>query len=203
MPLNLAYQPGDIHSRVRRAGDKSPASIRLLLIKQIDLENITAATGSSKLRGSVNKAGRRKKFHKHWHLMSGLRKKINTPTPRRTTVVFVKYQVTITFTRLLEAHDSIIWAETTYYRPRVMNVVCLFCDQFAELIVFAVQYWRKWNGFILCLSFLSASCVQDSSPGLSNEQTHETSSSQHQTRLYCKRKPHYSWPAFILFLCYD
>lgn len=60
--------------------------------------------------------------------------------------MFVKYQITITFTRLPEAHDGIIRAETTYYRPWVMDGVCLFCGQFAELMVFVVQYWRKGNG---------------------------------------------------------
>lgn len=75
-------------------------------------------------------------------------------TPRGAAVSYVKYQITITFTRLPEAHDSLIWAETTYYGPGVTDVVCLFCGQFAELMVFAVQYWRKWNGIMWCLLFL-------------------------------------------------
>lgn len=85
---------------------------------------------------------------------------INTMTPRGATVVYVKCQITITFTRLPEAHDSIIWAETSYYRPTVMDVVRLFCGQFAELMVFAVQDWRKLNGIMWCLSFLCDSGVQ-------------------------------------------
>lgn len=132
---------------------------------KIDLENITAASGSSELRGSVNKAERRKKTHKHLHLMSepeekkGGKKSIPWPQ-ERATVAYVKYQITITFTSLPEAHDSIIWADTTYYRLRVMDVVCLFCGQFAELMVFAVRYERKQNGIIWRLSFLPTSFVQ-------------------------------------------
>lgn len=83
------------------------------------------------------------------------------PWPQeRATVAYVKYQITITFTSLPEAHDSIIWADTTYYRLRVMDVVCLFCGQFAELMVFAVRYERKQNGIIWRLSFLPTSFVQ-------------------------------------------
>lgn len=168
MPLN---ESPDITYTVQSSehGDKLSASIRLPLIKQIDWGNITAASGSSKLRGGVNKAERRKKFHKHWHLMSELEKRkkkkhgINTLTPRGSTVVYVKYQITITFTGLPEAHDSIIWAETTYYRIGVMDVVCLFCGQFAELMLFAVQCYCRENemaSFDVCpFSFWQSSSV--------------------------------------------
>lgn len=145
---------------------------------KIDLENITAASGSSKLRGSVNKAERRKKTHKHLHLMSepeekkGGKKSIPWPQ-ERATVAYVKYQITITFTSLPEAHDSIIWADTTYYRLRVMDVVCLFCGQFAELMVFAVRYERKQNGIIWRLSFLPTSFVQYCGAIQFNHESHE------------------------------
>lgn len=63
MPGNdLPHQTDDMHSSVHRAGDKWSASIWLALIKQIDSRNTTVASGSSKLRGSVNKAEGRKKF---------------------------------------------------------------------------------------------------------------------------------------------
>lgn len=76
MPGNdLPHQTDDIHSSVHRAGDKWSASIWLALIKQIDSQNTKVASGSSKLRGSVNTAEGRKKFPKHWHLMSELEKK--------------------------------------------------------------------------------------------------------------------------------
>lgn len=145
---------------------------------KIDLENITAASGSSKLRGSVNKAERRKKTHKHLHLMSEPEEKKrgekSIPWPQeRATVAYVKYQITITFTSLPEAHDSIIWADTTYYRLRVMDVVCLFCGQFAELMVFAVRYERKQNGIIWRLSFLPTSFVQYCGAIQFNHESHE------------------------------
>lgn len=69
---DLPHQTDDIHSTVHRAGDKWSASIWLALIKQIDSQNTMVASGSSKLRGSVNKAEGKKE---HWHLMSELGKK--------------------------------------------------------------------------------------------------------------------------------
>lgn len=132
---------------------------------KIDLENITAASGSSKLRGSVNKAERRKKTHKHLHLMSEPEEKkkgekINTLTPREGHCRVYEIPNNNHLYKLPEAHDSVIWADTTYYRLRVMDVVCLFCGQFAELMVFAVRYERKQNGIIWRLSFLPTSFVQ-------------------------------------------
>ena len=60
------------YSLHRAGGDKLSASIRQHLIKRIDLEKITAASGSSTLRRTVNKVERRKKFH--WHLVSKWKK---------------------------------------------------------------------------------------------------------------------------------
>lgn len=68
-PNKFPYQAADIYSPVHRALDKLFTSIWLTAIKRIDLENITAASGSSKFRGSVNKAERKKKFVKHGHLL--------------------------------------------------------------------------------------------------------------------------------------
>ncbi|CAJ1061155.1 Hypothetical predicted protein, partial [Xyrichtys novacula] len=60
------YRTDDIQSRVRRPGDKLSASIRLPLIKQIDSGKYHSGLRIfQKLRGSVNKAERRKKIHKH------------------------------------------------------------------------------------------------------------------------------------------
>lgn len=44
--------------------------------------------------------------------------------------------------------------------PQVMDVVCLFRGHFAELMVFAIQYWRKWNGIICCLSWKSCTTLK-------------------------------------------
>lgn len=163
MPLNyLPYQPDDIYSSVHRAGDRSSASIRLPLIKQIDWENITAASGSFEIERKCQQSWAKKEISQT--LAPGVKiegrkekKKRNQYfDQRRATVVYVKYQITIIFTRLPGAHDSIMWVETTDYRPGVMDVVCLFCGQFAELMVFAVQYERKWNGIFWC-------CVQSCS----------------------------------------
>lgn len=50
-----------------------------------------------------------------------------------------KYQITITFYKAPGGLGGIIWAETTYYGPGFIDVVCLFCGQFAELMGFTVQ----------------------------------------------------------------
>lgn len=111
MPLNdLPYQLDDTYSPVYRAGDKLSAAIRLPLIKQIDSENITAASKIFKIERKCQQSdGEERNFTNTRHLMSELgEKKINSLTPRGANVVYLKYQITITFTRLLEAHDSII-----------------------------------------------------------------------------------------------
>lgn len=64
-----------------------------------------------------------------------------------------KYQITITFTRILEA-----WVALFEQKQHIMvwgiDAVCLFCGQFAELMGFTVQNEREWNGAIWCLSRL-------------------------------------------------
>lgn len=187
-------------ARICRVGDKLSASIRLPLIKQIDSGNITAARGSfKKLRGSVNKAERGKKFYKHGHLMLEKKKekkserRINTLTSREATVVYVKYQITITFTKLPEAHDSIIWAETTSNRPQIIDGVCLFWGQFEELMLFAVQYQKmKWHHQMFvhhCYRLVQVN------------QGAQTSSSQHQNRIMGKKTDTKLFYQLLLF-CY-
>lgn len=124
-------------------------SLRIFKIERKRQQSWEKKQNSQTLAPDVT-TGRRKK---------GGKKSILWPQ-ERATVAYVKYQITITFTSLPEAHDSIIWADTTYYRLRVMDVVCLFCGQFAELMVFAVRYERKQNGIIWRLSFLPTSFVQ-------------------------------------------
>lgn len=164
-PNDLLYQTDDIYSPVCGAGDKcvrfhQTASDQARSIWKIspqprDLQNWEEASTKlreeRKLTNTCTWCQNRKKK----------RGEKSIPWPQeRATVAYVKYQITITFTSLPEAHDSIIWADTTYYRLRVMDVVCLFCGQFAELMVFAVRYERKQNGIIWRLSFLPTSFVQ-------------------------------------------
>lgn len=144
-------------SQVRRVVDKLSTSITLSLIKQIDLKEITAALGSSKLRGCVNKAEKRKEFHKHWRLMSEPEKRKSIPWPQEgATVVYVKDQITITFTRLLQAYGSIIWAETTYYRAagygRCLLVSWSFCR--TNGVCHSILEKMKWHHLLFVLEVM-------------------------------------------------
>lgn len=141
------------------------ASIRLPLIRQDRFGKYHRSLGIFKIERKRQQSWEKKENSQTLapDVRTGRKKRGEKSIPwpqERATVAYVKYQITITFTSLPEAHDSIIWADTTYYRLRVMDVVCLFCGQFAELMVFAVRYERKQNGIIWRLSFLPTSFVQ-------------------------------------------
>lgn len=124
---------------MRRALDKLFTSIWLTAIKQIDLENITAASGSSKLRGSVNKAERKKEFVKHRHLLPESEaktqgKSINKLTPRGPSPVYVKRQITISISRLTEA-GRIGWERNNTLQGGVRSLVALFTATVATLFL--------------------------------------------------------------------
>lgn len=132
--------------------DKLSASMWPTLIKPIDPRNITVASGSSKLRGSVNKAE---------NISQTLRPDVRATNKRGSIIwsqegpVFCmwKYQITITFTRILEAWVA-LFEQEQHIMVWGIDAVCLFCGQFAELMGFTVQNEREWNGAIWCLSRL-------------------------------------------------
>lgn len=141
------------------------ASVRLPLIRQDRFGKYHGSLGIFKIERKRQQSWEKKENSQTLapDVRTGRKKKgekINTLTPREGHCRVYEIPNNNHLYKLPEAHDSVIWADTTYYRLRVMDVVCLFCGQFAELMVFAVRYERKQNGIIWRLSFLPTSFVQ-------------------------------------------